>query len=124
MFKKAFLASFSLFLVFGFLTPLQAEKKLSKAQRVEEIDQQIKELKQAKIGLEGKAVKLENQGQRLQFQEGYLQEAKRALNAAAEFRKNAGEMQRGIDILEAKREELVGPRPTKNTSLMSEQKRE
>ena len=122
MFKKAFLAC--LFLSLGFLIPLQAEEKLSKKQQVEEIDRHIKELEDAKIGLEGKAVKLENQGQRLQFVEGYLQEAKRALNAAAEFRQNAAHVQDEIDILEAKREELVGPRKTPKTSSTSDQKGE
>lgn len=108
MLKKAFLVF--LLASLSFLSPLQAEKRLSKKQQVEELDRHIEELKKAKIGLEGKAVKLENQGQRLQFVEGYLQEAKRALNAAAEFRHNAELMQSEIDILEARREELAGPR--------------
>lgn len=109
MLKRALLAGICLFLTCQTAGVLQAaEPKLSKQQQIADLDSQIEELEKAKIGLEGKAIKLENQGQRLQFQEGYLQDAKRAFRAAAEFRENAKQIQQQIDDLQVKREALAG----------------
>ncbi len=103
--------------IFAVLTSSEvfAEEKLSRQEKIEELTKQIDELEKAKTGIEGKALKLENQGQRLQFQEGYLQEAKRALNAAAQFRENAKILQKKINKLKAQREALGGP-PVKDGS--------
>ncbi len=91
MFKNFFFVAILLFV--SPVATLSAKSHATKNQ-IKVLDSQIKELEDVKIGLEGRAVKLENKGQRLQFQEGFLQEAKRTFNAVDKLRENAKQVQK------------------------------
>lgn len=67
---------------------------------MEQLDCRIHELKEIKRGFEATALRAENQGQRLQFDnENYL-EARRYLKMAEVYRKKAKAIQDEIDRLE------------------------
>jgi DNA repair exonuclease SbcCD ATPase subunit len=83
------------------------ESRAEKQKQIEEIDSNIAELKKVKIGLEGRATRLENMGQQLQFDQGLLQDAKRHFEAAAKMRENAAIIQQKIDALEMKKAALL-----------------
>jgi len=57
-------------------------------------------LKEKKMKYESKAINAENQAQRIQFQEGQLQEAKRLWQEAEINRQISNELQKKIDELE------------------------
>lgn len=67
----------------------------------QEIDKRIEELKEKKLGYEGKALQFSNQAERFQFMEGELQTAKKYWKLAELNKKIADELQKEIDQLEA-----------------------
>jgi hypothetical protein len=77
------------------------------------IDQRIEELKQMKKGYEAKAIYHDNQAQRLQFIEGQLQLAKNHMKLADANREVAKKIQSEIDLLEARKQVLMGNGPVK-----------
>lgn len=85
-----------------------AAKELPKwQQQLHVLDQQISEFKNMKRGYEARALRHENQAQRLQFINGEYLTAKRHWELAKENRQIAQKIQVDIDRLEAQRKELL-----------------
>ncbi|MEI6242694.1 MAG: hypothetical protein WCP39_04735 [Chlamydiota bacterium] len=77
---------------------------------IEQTDQQIQELQNMKIGYEGKATRLENQAQRLQFMNKELSTSQKLWRLAESNREAAQKIQEEIDKLHAERSRLVNQR--------------
>ncbi len=82
-------------------------KAASWKQEVMQIDQQIKDLEELKRGYEAKALRLENQAERLQFKNSEYIIAKRYWELADENRQIAKRIQNDIDTLKEKKQELI-----------------
>lgn len=129
--KRTFLATLALFLlVWGFttidrigsesfsnraeiiasLTPTElqflAENPAIQAQ-VAEIDRQLAELEAMKRGFEARALRHEDQAQRLQFEDRALLETRRHNELAEENRAKAEKVQQEIDRLQAEKQKLL-----------------
>jgi uncharacterized protein YxeA len=76
-------------------------------EEIAQIEAQIEELKQKKRGFEGRAIRAENQADRLQFEDQFLLETRRYYQIAEENRKKARIVQEEIDRLEAKKMQLL-----------------
>jgi len=83
------------------------EEALSWKQEVTEIDQQIEDLEELKRGYEAKALRLENQAERLQFKNSEYIVAKRYWELADENRQIAKRIQSEIDALKEKKQEII-----------------
>ena len=134
--KRTFLATLALFfLVWGFttidqidsecfkkisfsnrseivasLTPTQLEFLADNPQiqvQVAEIDRQLKELEGMKRGFEARALRHEDQAQRLQFEDRALLETRRHNELADENRAKAEKVQQEIDRLQAEKQKLL-----------------
>ncbi len=77
-----------------------------KRAQIEQIDERIEELKEMKRGFEGKAIRAENQAERMQFEDRYLLETRQYFRVAEENRRKAELAQEEIDRLEKKKAEL------------------
>lgn len=92
------------------LTPAElqflAENPTIKAQ-LDEIDQQISELEAMKKGFEARALRHEDQAQRLQFEDRALLETRRHIELADENRAKANRVQQDIDRLQDQRRQLL-----------------
>ncbi|MBF8262889.1 MAG: hypothetical protein HW387_554 [Parachlamydiales bacterium] len=75
--------------------------------RIEQIDGQIKELSDMKRGYEARAIRAEDQANRLQFEDHFVLETRRYYRIAEENREKAAKVQSEIDRLEAERAELI-----------------
>lgn len=95
-----------------FLTP--AEKQALTAQ-VATIDQELVELEEMKRGFEGRALRHENQAERLQFIDRDMLEARRHWQLADENRAKAGAVQAQIDTLLKQKEMLLQQLGTQST---------
>jgi hypothetical protein len=78
-------------------------------QEVEKIDAQIEELTEMKRGYEARAIRAENQADRLQFRDQYVLETRRYYQIAAENRMRADRIQEEIDRLKARKDQLLHP---------------
>jgi len=100
---KLFLYSFVL--IFGVCTaktiPLQVQEQVA------DIDDQILELQEMKRGFEARALRHEDQAERLQFDPKWNLETRRHLQLADENRQKAARVQKEIDRLKAKRAKLL-----------------
>jgi hypothetical protein len=67
---------------------------------VQEIDAQIEDLQELKRKHEARALRYDDQGQRWQFQQNQMQEARMAFEKADEERLKAAEIQLQIDELQ------------------------
>lgn len=74
---------------------------------VAKIDRQIEELEQMKRGYEARALRHENQAERLQFDDKAVLETRRHIQIAQENRDKADLIQKEIDTLKVKRENLI-----------------
>lgn len=92
---------------FLFLFLWGAFSYIEENRQIQQIDQQIEELREAKEGYEAKALRHEDQAERLQFEDKAFLEARRHLELAAENRKKAAKIQENIDLLQAEREQLL-----------------
>jgi len=72
-----------------------------------EIDAKIRELTEMKQGYEARALRHENQAERLQFEDKAFLEARRHIQLAQENRQKAAKIQEEIDRLQEKRETLL-----------------
>ena len=97
--KRFFLAALCLFACHGHADPYQDQ--------IEQIDTQIKELKEMKRGYEARALRAENQADRLQFEDHFVLETRRYYRIADENRAKAAKIQEEIDRLEDKRADLL-----------------
>lgn len=76
-------------------------------EEVQEIECQIEKLQKIKKGYESKALYHENQAERLQFIQQEMQTAKKHWIMAEENREIAKKIQKDIDQLEEKKQELL-----------------
>lgn len=76
-------------------------------EQVRQIDSEIEELKDMKRGFEGRAIRAENQADRLQFEDKFVLETRRYYQVAEENREKAERVQEEIDRLEARKAELL-----------------
>jgi hypothetical protein len=95
---------FLIFCCLSFFVPLFAANA---NQDLLEIDAKIKELTEMKRGYEAKALRHENQAERLQFEDRALLETRRHLQLADENRQKAARIQEEIDKLKAQREIIL-----------------
>jgi predicted transcriptional regulator len=79
----------------------------TKEERVAEIDRKIAELEEMKRGYEGRALRHENQAERLQFEDQAVLETRKHNQLAEENREKAAAIQREIDKLKAERKTLT-----------------
>jgi hypothetical protein len=93
-----------IFCCLSFFIPLFAA---SSAEQVAEIDARIQELTEMKRGYESKALRHENQAERLQFEDKAYLETRRHLELADENRRKAAKIQEEIDKLEAKKAAIL-----------------
>jgi len=77
------------------------------AVQIEQIEAQIKELKEMKRGYEARAIRAENQADRLQFEDHFVLETRRYYRIADENREKAEKIQEEIDRLEAQKAGLL-----------------
>lgn|SRR5579871_102926 len=83
-----------------------ADNPAVKAQ-LDEIDRQIGELQAMKRGFEARALRHEDQAQRLQFEDRALLETRRHIELANENRAKADRVQQDIDRLKVERSKLL-----------------
>lgn len=76
-------------------------------ERVREIDHQIEQLEEIKRGYEARALRHENQAERLQFDTQAVLETRRHNRLAEENRKKAALVQKKIDALKEERAWIV-----------------
>lgn len=90
--------------------PLPSTSLISKSQssEVQEIDTQLRELKEMKRGYEARALRHENYAEYLQFEGQAYLETRRHIELAEENRQKAAKVQQEIDRLEARRAKIVG----------------
>lgn len=88
----------------GQLASLKGEKN---ADEVAEIDRQIQELEAMKRGYEARALRHDDQAQRLQFEDRANLETRRHVELAEENRAKAQRVQEEIDRLEAVKQKLL-----------------
>ena len=75
--------------------------------KLENIDREIQYLEDLKRGLESRAIKYENQAQRLQFDANQLAEAKRYWNLAEQNRKAVEEIDEKIKQKQEERKNII-----------------
>jgi len=85
-------------------SPAISPKDQAELQR---IDDQIRELEEMKRGFVAKALRHEDQAERLQYKDRYYLESRRHLELADENRQAAAEVQREIDRLKERRRQLL-----------------
>jgi len=113
LYQKSFTIFFVLFLFSFSLMTIQINHTLASSSRgdwksdVKNIDLLIKELNEKKLGYEGRAVSLENQAQRLQFDQGELSLAKKKFQLADQNRKLAEQVEQEIQFLKQKKAEIL-----------------
>lgn len=71
------------------------------------LDEEIEKLEEMKRGYESRALRHDNQAERLQFENRNFLEARRHMELADENRAKAAKIQIEIDRLEAKRQKLL-----------------
>src|SRR3989344_2752800 len=97
--KRIFFLTFAMFLIlWGFFA--YTEENIP---RIEQIDQAIQELEEMKRGYESRALRHENQAERLQFDDQTYLETRRHLELADENRAKAAAVQKEIDRLQAEK---------------------
>ena len=75
--------------------------------QLEQLNNEIQYLEELKLGLEGRAVRYENQAQRLQFEKDQQIEAKRLWNMAAQNRQAAEELDKKIKEKKLQKEKFI-----------------
>ncbi len=85
-----------------------AQAKSEKMAEINSIDERIWQLKEMKRGFEGKAIRAENQAERMQFEDRFILETRQYFKIAEENRQKAQLVQDEIDRLEKRKAELLG----------------
>ena len=75
--------------------------------QIQQIDEEIAELKQMKRGYESRALRHENLGEMMQFESKYTLEMRAHYELAEQNREIAAKIQADIDRLEAKKRDLL-----------------
>src|SRR3989344_5839035 len=76
--------------------------------KVQQLDRDIRELQEMKRGYEARALRHEDEAERLQFDDQTYLETRRHLQLAAENREKAEEIQKEIDRLQQEKRRLEG----------------
>ncbi len=97
------LSLFLLLWAFFAVAAQNSEKEL----RLQKIDQQIEELQEMKRGFEARALRHENQADRLQFDDRTYLEMRRHNQLADENKAKANAVQKEIDRLEQERAKIL-----------------
>jgi hypothetical protein len=105
--KRIFILTLSMFLVLWKVFAAGAEGGSSNPQ-VQQIDQQIQELEDMKRGFEARALRHENQAERLQFDDQAYLETRRHNQLAEENRAKAAAVQKEIDRLQSEKKKIQG----------------
>lgn len=101
--KKTFFTIFSLFIAIWAVFAYSTEQA---SPEVQKIDREINRLEEMKKGYEARALRHENQAERLQFDDQAALETRRHNQIAEENRKKADVLQKEIDSLKEKKENL------------------
>ncbi len=104
---KYFLMTMLFFVLIGSVAGFAYQMETEKQENVADIDNQILELERMKRGYEAKALRHEDQAERLQFDHDTWLEAKRHMQLADENREMAKRIQAEIDRLKARRLEIL-----------------
>lgn len=105
---RLFFLTFTMFLIlWGFLGEASEECAAQKNPQIHQIDLQIQELEQMKLGYESRAIRHDNQAERLQFENQAYLEARRHIQLANENRAKAAAVQKEIDRLKTQRQQLL-----------------
>lgn len=109
--KKSFMITFAIFVILwgysAYTAPVYHLLGLQKDSQVQQIDQQIQELEEMKRGFESRALRHEDQADRLQFDDETYLETRRHIQLAEENRAKAAAVQKEIDRLQAEKEKLL-----------------
>lgn len=109
--RKHFIVTLVLFLALWGGTAFSLPVNLASSQKemqIQQIDQQIQELEDMKRGYEAKALRHEDQADRLQFNDQTYLETRRHIQLADENRAKAAAVQKEIDRLQTERAKLSG----------------
>ena len=104
--KGIFFLTLSLFLALWGVFAHTSEKGRDNPQ-VQQIETQIQQLEDMKRGFESRALRHENQAERLQFDDKTYLETRRHNQLAEENRAKAAAVQKEIDRLQAEREKIL-----------------
>lgn len=104
MLKKIFFLTLAIFLILWGFFAYTAE---SSSAKIQQIEQQIQELEDMKRGYESRALRHENQAERLQFDDQTYLETRHHIQLAEENRAKAAAVQREIDRLQAEKKKLL-----------------
>ena len=112
VFRKLFAVISVLFLILWGgpieATPSYLVQSGQKDSQIQLIDQQIQELEDMKMGFEARALRHEDQADRLQFDDQTYLEMRRHNQLAAENRAKAAAVQKEIDRLQSEKNKLLG----------------
>jgi len=75
-------------------------------EELQELDNKMEELRALKRGFESRAIRAEDQADRMQFEDRYALEARRYYQIAADNREKAEKIQMEIDKLEIQKKNL------------------
>jgi hypothetical protein len=78
---------------------------------LDQIEKDLQELKDMKLGYEARAIRAEDQADRLQFEDNFVLETRRYYKIAEANRENAARVQEEIDRLEIRKDELLKRKP-------------
>lgn len=108
--RKSIFLTFIVFLILwglsGYSTSFYVVQNQQKSSQVETIDQQIHELEEMKRGFEARALRHEDQADRLQFDDKTYLEMRRHNQLAAENRAKAAAVQKEIDRLQSEKSKI------------------
>ena len=105
--KRIFFLTASMFLILWGVFAYSAESGSSNP-KVQQIEKQITELENMKRGYEARALRHENQAERLQFDDQTYLETRRHNELAEENRAKAAAVQKEIDRLQEEKRKLTG----------------
>ena len=112
--SRVFFVTMAFFLVLSGLLAINRKVHLLMAdgqgklrQQIEQIDEEIAELKTMKRGYESKAIRHENLAEMMQFESEYTLEIRQQYKLADQNRAIANRIQQDIDRLEAKKQALL-----------------
>ena len=102
--KRYFLVTLSVFLMFWISS--YSSQGSSKEAQIEQIELKIQELEDKKMGFESRALRHENQADRLQFDDDTFLEMRRHNQLAEENRDKAAAVQKEIDRLQLEKAKI------------------
>lgn len=109
--RKNFFLTLFVFLVLwaaaAYTAPSYLVQNVQKTSQIQTIDQEIQELEEMKRGFEARALRQQDQADRLQFDDKTYLEMRRYNQLAAENRAKAARVQKEIDRLQMEKTKLI-----------------